>query len=314
MKFTEDQIKLYSAPLSDTENQKCLNAIRAIRDALKKLGYSTDSEVQPIETDTFAYSTTLRKSYSDEKIQIFIQGSYANNTCVRGESDVDIAIVRLDQYEYAFGKVYAPTSYSKKVEGKIFKDTVEKTLREYFPYCVTRKNKSIKVDGNTYRKQADSVPCFAMHYYNNSESNDFLNFLEGVTIYADDGTIINNFPKQHISNGKRKNASTSYRYKKMVRVIKKLRYMMEDYGYSSAKSVSSFGLESLLWNIPDEVFMKYSSYRFVFDDIVDYLVNHQSSLCIYKEANGIKYLCPSVEMNAAYARFINDLRRFYEWA
>ena len=30
----------------------------------------------------------VRNKYSPDKIDIFIQGSYANNTCVRNESDV----------------------------------------------------------------------------------------------------------------------------------------------------------------------------------------------------------------------------------
>ena len=29
--------------------------------------------------------------FSSERVTIFLQGSYANNTCVRGDSDVDIA-------------------------------------------------------------------------------------------------------------------------------------------------------------------------------------------------------------------------------
>ena len=33
MKFTEEQLKRYAAPLSDTENEKCLHAIKEIRDA-----------------------------------------------------------------------------------------------------------------------------------------------------------------------------------------------------------------------------------------------------------------------------------------
>lgn len=93
MKFTEERLKLYAAPLSETENEKCKRAIKAIRDALKDLGYSaSDDSILPIEEDTYSYSTTLKRGYSSEEIQVFIQGSYANNTCVRGESDVDIAI------------------------------------------------------------------------------------------------------------------------------------------------------------------------------------------------------------------------------
>ena len=92
MKFTEEQLKLYASPLSETENDKCLHAIKAIRDALKQLGFHTDNEdIIPLEKDTYSYAVKLKKYYSKEEIEIFIQGSYANNTCVRGESDVDIA-------------------------------------------------------------------------------------------------------------------------------------------------------------------------------------------------------------------------------
>ncbi len=315
MKFTEERLKQFAAPLSDTENSKCLHAIKEIRDALKDLGYySKSDEVFPIETDTYSYSVTLNRTYSNEEIQIFVQGSYANNTCVRGDSDVDIAIVRRDQFEYAFGKPFILVNPEKREEGKLFKNVVEVVLRKHFPYAVTRKNKSIKVDGNTYRKQADTVPCFAIHYYSDwYDRNDQSSFFEGITIYADDGQIIVNYPKQHIANGKKKNVSTNYYYKKMVRIIKKMRYLMEDCYISSASGVSSFGLESLLWNLPDSIFMKYSSYRFEFDEIVDYLVDNKMLLSIYKEANGIKPLCPSSTEVTKYSRFIDDLRAFYQY-
>lgn len=88
---------------------------------------------------------------------------------------------------------------------------------------------------------------------------------------------------------------------------------MEDCYISSASGVSSFGLESLLWNLPDSIFMKYSSYRFEFDEIVDYLVDNKMLLSIYKEANGIKPLCPSSTEVTKYSRFIDDLRAFYQY-
>lgn len=316
MKFTEEQLKRYAAPLSDTENEKCLHAIKEIRDALKLLGYSSfTNSVLPLESDTYAYSATLKRAYSSEEIQIFIQGSYANNTCVRGESDVDIAIIRRDKYEYAFGKVFAPSvdTFSKKKEGKVFKDNVETVLRSKFASSVYRKNKSIKVDGNSYRKQADTVPSFAMRYFSKSGESNFADYIEGITIYADDGEIINNFPKQHIVNGKEKNVRTNHYYKKMVRIMKKMRYEMEKYYYVSASKVSSFGLESLLWNLPDEIFKKFVTYAYAFDEIVTYLYNNKSNLWIYKEANGIKDLCLDSQSVRDYENFINDLYRFYEY-
>jgi len=44
MKFTEEQLKLFAAPLSDSENQKCLNAIEMVRDSLKNIGFTDDSK------------------------------------------------------------------------------------------------------------------------------------------------------------------------------------------------------------------------------------------------------------------------------
>ncbi len=314
MKFTEEKLKQYAAPLSETENQKCLRAIREIRDALKDLGYSTTSDsIDPIETGTYAYSTILKRANTNEEIQVFIQGSYANNTCVRGDSDVDIAILRKDKYEYAFQKSFTAAPVSHKEEARIFKDRVENVLRKHFPLDVVRKNKSIKVNGNTYRKQADTVPCFSIRYYRDWDDNDHINYLEGITIYSDDGAVIFNFPKQHIANGKRKNVATNYYYKKMVRIIKKMRYLMEDMYISSAKGVSSFGLESLLWNLPDELFTKYTFYGFAFDEIVNYLNANKYMLSFYKEANGIKPLCPTSDDLSRYKKFIDDLRSFFHY-
>jgi len=284
MKFTEEKLKQYAAPLSETENQKCLRAIREIRDALKELGYSTDSDsIDPIESDTYAYSTVLKRSSTNEEIQVFIQGSYANNTCVRGDSDVDIAIMRKDKYEYAFQKSFAAAPVSHSEEAREFKDKVENVLKKRFPFDVVRKNKSIMVIGNTYRKQADTVPCFSIRYYRDWDDNDHTNYLEGITIYSDDGKVIFNFPKQHIANGKKKNVATKHYYKKMVRIIKKMRYLMEDSYISSAKGVSSFGLESLLWNLPNELFTKYTFYYgFAFGEIVKYLHENKYMLSFYR--------------------------------
>lgn len=316
MKFTEERLKLYAAPLSDTENEKCKHAIKAIRDALKDLGYYAPSDsISPIESDTYAYSTLLKRAYSSEEIQIFIQGSYANNTCVRGESDVDIAILRKDLHESAFGKIFAPytPTFSQRAEATVLKNNVERVLRSHFPGYVTRKNKSIKVDGNTYRKQSDTVPCVHMYYYNRSDDGNYSDHIDGITIYADDGTIINNFPKQHIANGRAKNTATNFYYKKMVRIIKSIRYLMEDLGYVEAKGVSSFGLESLLWNIPSDVFKKYTTYRYEFGEIVDYLYEHKYMLSYYLEANGIKPLCPNSTVVSNYTDYINRLHQFYEY-
>ena len=56
MKFTEDKLKLFAAPLSETENQKCLNAIGMIRDSLNMMGFTDDGKsVSRLYEDTYAY-------------------------------------------------------------------------------------------------------------------------------------------------------------------------------------------------------------------------------------------------------------------
>lgn len=310
MKFTEETLKLYAAPLSDTENEKCKHAIDEVRKALKKLYYTDDDkEIGILVPDTISYSISMRNYFSSEKVTIFIQGSYANNTCVRGDSDVDVAIVREDTSECVYGdsfKTYNP----KKSEANKFKDIVEMALIKYFENGVQRKNKSILVKGNTYRKQSDVVPCMstrhALTVYSPYDKT-------GIVIYADDGSIIYNFPKQHIENGKAKNKATNYYYKKMVRIIKKMRHLMNDIGYTSANNVSSFGLESLLWNVPDSIFTKYTPYRYEFGEIVTYLYQHASEFATYKEANSIKPLCPTGQDVIKYISFIKDLYSFYDY-
>lgn len=314
MKFKESTLKLYAAPLSETENDKCKRAIETIRDALIDLGYTDDQKgIGLLESDTLAYSVSMRNKYSTEKVHIFIQGSYANNTCVRNESDADIAIIREDIHEYAFGKTLEWFVPDKRKEALLLKNNVEKVLKNKFSYQVHRGNKSIKVDGNTYRKQADVVPCLSLHYHYRSDLGDYLTYHDGVVIFADDGNVIQNFPKQHIANGKSKNKETNYFYKRIVRIMKKMRYLMCDLGYSCANEVSSFGIESLVWNIPNSYFTKYFSYGFAFEEIVNYLYKHKGEISAYYEANGIKKLCSSSCDVDKYITFIDQLYSFFEY-
>lgn len=321
MKFTEDKLKLFAAPLSETENQKCLNAIGMIRDSLKMLGFTDDNKsISKLYEDTYAYSLEMRSTYDSRKVKLFIQGSYANNTNVRTQSDVDIAVVQEDVFTTKYRSSTAfPQSDSDygfhtiPPAVKSFKDEVEECLKNKFGTDVERKNKSVKVHGNTYRKDADTVPCRRHRDYQNDFSKNPENFIGGILIIPDVGSTIVNYPEQHILNGKKKNVETNTYYKKMVRIIKNIRYIMSDCGYSSADNVSSFGLESLLWNIPNEVFTKYSTYRYIIDELISYLHDNQASLASYKEVNGIKTICQTAIEVENYKMYIRDLNKFYEY-
>ena len=316
MVFSESTLRQYAAPLSETENEKCKHTISAIRDSLKGIGYTDNNkDISLLESDTLSYSISMRNVNTNAKIHIFIQGSYANNTCVRNESDVDIAVMREDMSEYSFGATFSTSSTDQAIEAEKLKAAVLGALNKSFPYQVKRANKSIKVAGNTYRKKSDVVPCISMKYFHQFHNNDWLSYQEGVVIFTDDGEIIRNFPKQHIANGRRKNSFTNTYYKKMVRIIKKIRSIMEDSGYACAKNVSSFGLESLLWNIPDPVFTRWTgNYGMTFDGIVNYLYKNKLDLPTYLEANGIKKLCPTQADVNNYRSFIDALYCSYSFS
>ena len=245
MKFTESMLEGYAMPLSATEDQQCKNAIRMVSDALKRLGFTDDGRtITPLYSDTYAYSLQLRNINNDREIKLFVQGSYANNTNVRTQSDVDVAVIQEEvfrpEYRPSFqsGADYGFTTASEP--SKSFKDEVQECLEYKFGDDVERKNKSIKVHGNTYRKDADTVPCRRYRDYRNDYRKDETNYIGGVVIYPDSGGIIINYPEQHIANGRKKNIDTHQYYKKFVRIMKKMRYLMEDSSNSAFSSAAKY--------------------------------------------------------------------------
>jgi hypothetical protein len=318
MKFTESQLKSYSAPLSQSEEQKCKNAIGMVRDAMKLIGYSDEGkEIRMYETDTYAYALDL-KSSGNEKITLLVQGSYANNTNVRTLSDVDVAVILESAFitEYRPGITSSNYNFSTGASFTVstLKDDVEKALNKKFNReGVERNDKSIKVHGNNYRVDSDVVPSYRFRDYRNDYYSNPENYVGGIEIRPDSGGRIINYPEQHIKNGRSKNNETNHSFKKQVRIAKKLKQLMVDEGYKSAENVSSFGVESLLWNVPNKTYTTYSSLRFVFDEILKYLLNDFENFDSYKEANGIKSLFQNSTDKQKYMTFITDLKSFYKY-
>lgn len=318
MKFTEEQLKNYAAPISQTEEERCKNAIRMVRDAMKLIGYSDDNkEIRLYESDTYAYSLEMRSGYNNN-LTLLVQGSYANNTNVKTQSDVDLAVI----LESTFIPEYRPEVIKERFgftdatfTAKELKDEVQKALNTKFNnQGVRRGDKSIKVSGNSYRVDADVVPCYRLRDYRNNYTYSSTDYIGGIEIRPDSGGRVRNFPEQHIKNGRNKNNRTNYYFKKHIRIMKKIKNIMEENGFISAKKVSSFGVESLLWNIPNEYFVKYSILRYDFDELVQYLFNNQLSLSNFKEVNGIKSMFEDNQKGITdYVNFIRDITSFYQY-
>jgi hypothetical protein len=233
----ESTFRDWSKPSSDTEEQKCENAERMIRDSIKE-------------------SSLL----ADKNIEIFPQGSYRNNTNVRRDSDVDICVRCSDVIFTDFsiangfniedvGLVDADYTYSQ------FKNEVEQALVAKFGnQAVTRGNKAIDVHENSYRVDADVVACFEHRLYTYRGTNGRYNYLSGNEFRPDKGGRIINWPHQNYENGVEKNKATGNRFKYITRVLKRLRNEMVENNIAAAKLISSYLIECLVWNVPNKGF------------------------------------------------------------
>ena len=81
------------------------------------------------------------------------------------------------------------------------------------------------------------------------------------------GESVLNYPKQHYNNGVAKNRTTRKRYKCLVRIIKNLKVKMAEDGYYVNENVSSFLLESLVYNFPNSKFL-YDEDIYDWNDII----------------------------------------------
>lgn len=314
MYFTEDELRGFAKPLSGSETERCKHAISMVRDALKDQGFIS-GEIQRISNQDAAFVVYLKKGFS-ESVTVFVQGSFANNTNVKAFSDVDIAVINeaVFRTKYRSGATDANYGFvSSDITAQQFKNEVQNALEAKFGGDVVRGDKSIKVNGNSYRVDVDVVPALRFRDYSSDWSNNESNYVGGVVIVPDSGGSIVNYPEQHIELGRKKNTATNHYYKKIVRIAKKMRLLMKDKGYASATKVSSFFVESLIWNVPNSYFTKYSSLKYIFEDIVKWLKQNEVQLPQFKEANGVKALCSEQTTLDDAADFIDDLSSLYRY-
>ena len=183
MKYNKNKLEEYAEPISNTEKEQCKNAIDMVKDALVSYGYSINRSINNYTNEGYAYYYEL-KSSNYSTVTVLVQGSYANNTNIKRYSDVDVSVI------------YTPIiPISLEMSFNKYKDEVYAALYKKFGYEVKRKNKSIKVNGNTYWKSIDVVPAFSLTR----------NIEDGIQFITDDGVKITNYPLKHISNENQKN-------------------------------------------------------------------------------------------------------------
>lgn len=254
MRYTESTLSTWCAPASNTEEERIDNTIKMIRSAI----------------DNWHVLDGL-------DIEVFVQGSYANNTNVRTSSDVDVCIMLRNTFfsSYPDGRCredygFTPGSISfDEYKTRVYDALEHKFGRE----MINVGNKSIKIDSNTYHVQADAVIAFMLKDFRIINSTNSEHYIEGIRFYAKDETEVTNYPKDHIKNGKDKNKSTNHKYKKLVRIFKHIRNNMVSDGEINGDIISSFLVECLIWNVQNYIITGYSTWTETVKQAIIYLYN-----------------------------------------
>ncbi len=256
-KYECDVVNKYSKYISDTEDKLCYRTLEKIKNILLSSGFSI-SNSHYTDNDGLKYSFNMRDSQGNDFL-LLLQGSFANATCIRQESDLDIAIISEKTFRGIYRAGVGPSNYGfvdSNFNIMDFKNLLISVLKNN-GFNAKSGNKCINVDFDSNNKKSfDLVPCLRYRDYRKDFKTDPNNYQHGILIRTNDGNERINYPEQSIVNSTSKNVLTNYYYKKVVRILKNIKSDMEDNGYKLAKMVSSFELECLIYNVPNNLFQK----------------------------------------------------------
>ena len=203
-----------------------------------------------------------RVRYTSREFNIFLQGSYGNDTNVYTESDVDV-VIRLDAtFHYGLDDLnsaekaafHSAHPGSATYTHALFKAHVIAALEAAFPRAVTPGNKSIKIAASGNRRSADVVAACQYRRYYSFPSTSGASYAKGICFFKPDGIRIVNYPRQHSENCTAKHQATNRWFKPTVRILKNIRRAIVNDGIIDKTIAPSYFLEGLLYNVPDEKF------------------------------------------------------------
>jgi hypothetical protein len=280
--ISEEQLSAWTSPAFGNEDERRENTERLISGAIRAHSF-----------------------LSGLALSVYAKGSYKNNTNVRRDSDVDVAVEYTDilLFDYQGGATREEVWQARRIEpysGPLlgaaglfdidrFKDSIGEALVEAFGQsAVTRSNKVFTVRESSRSLAADVVPCTThdQHY-------SATGYNRGIQLLADrePRRSIVNYPQQHLDNGIAKNKATSKRFKALVRILKNLENRMVDEDASPV--VASYLIESLVWNVPDHLLLTPSTWAGRVREVLGYIwrdTEADESERRWFEVNSIKYL------------------------
>lgn len=269
--IAEATLQSWTGPSSATEQEKQDRTERMIREAISK-----------------------NPALAEMAPSVYTKGSYANNTNVRSDSDVDVVVecqevIYWREHDRSAGGHPASIPYAGEWTPEKLRQEVGSALRTKFgPTSITEGKVAWTVQSNSARVDADVVPCFTFQYYFSDGT-----FREGTKLFKRDGGEVENYPNLQLENGRAKNRRTGLKYKRVVRILKRLENQMNNEGVCG--EVPSYLLECLIYNCPDECFTR-PTWRAVMRACLAHLFNNTmgpepvAEAERFLEPNGAKFL------------------------
>jgi hypothetical protein len=214
--------------------------------------------------------------YSAKNYEVFLQGSYGNDTNIYSESDVDIVIKLNDCFQHdlslltneqqeAFKKSHSDAIYTHTN----FRADVLSVLSGQYGSNMEAGEKAIAIAAHGNRRKADVITAIQFRRYHKflCASNQFYD--EGICFYTASGEKIVNYPKQHSDNLTAKHQRTSMWFKPMARILKNLRSRLIAEEMIESGIAPSYYLEGLLYNVPNDNFG--NSYQNTFSNVINWI-------------------------------------------
>lgn len=236
----------------------------------------------PGSRDTYA---TIRRAlthenapFANRSIDVFLQGSYGNDTNVWAESDVDV-VIRTDAVYHAdtnalspadkaiYDQQFVPATYRYEH----FKEEVTNWLTRWFGADAVPANKAVEIVANSSRRKADVLITNQYRLYRPSTGFMPAQFTPGVRFVTREGLTIVNYPKQHSANLTARHQESGSWLKPTIRIMKNMRNRMAEDKVIERKLAPSYFIEGMMHNVPLAAFQ--GSFQYAIATSLDWLWN-----------------------------------------
>lgn len=200
--------------------------------------------------------------YPLKDTEIFLQGSYKNDSNVYGDSDVDIVLCHNGAFYKDLSRL-SPADLqaaNAAMSGAVqygyaeFKRDATAYVCGLYNNVNTGKKALYVPGGNSGRRNADVLVASRFRRYYEFSSWQNQRYDEGICFFPAGGSMIENFPEQHSDNCTAKHQNTNSWFKPVVRIFKNMRNSMIGKGLIANGVAPSYFIEGMLYNVPNDKF------------------------------------------------------------